>query len=692
MLRENGWLVDLSSGGHLKAIRVEDGKTLMQQLPTNAITLAFSETKPIIAVSLADQIEIWNFETGKRLHQFPGDGFEISDTTSARQFPPAAFSADGLRLVSVKEHAAAIWECESGRRIATLTNNVRAPNAVWFTQDDNGLILAGSSDMALLNIASQREVWRLAPAGGISRSFPSSHSNQIVIVHGDPSHGITILDEQTGRERGTSGAKHTIDGDNPFSPDASRLLVTRGNSAIALHTTTTADRVSEHIQAAYIVASAEFSPDSQQVILSDNTSHAYLYDVRPGGAAPYRIGGGPSVISYQISQPGDAVLAAVPGKARLWNTHSLKPLGPELRQSNAIVCVALSPDGRRAATCTKTGEVMLWNPTNGVSMAGPWNHDGEPLQMTFSPDGRILAIAISKLKVWLHDVANDVPSELPLLFKEREYQANRIDVLRFDRSGKRLLIASDRGVAVFDVPGRRRLWSTEAGSFDAAFSPDGRRVALSDSRSGQSFISDAATGKRLIGPLVHPDFAIGVAFDPSGEFLFTTYTESIVRVWNASNGSLIRTLTGHANGVRSVRFSRDGRRMTTASLDNTIRLWDAELGLPLSEFMAGHGGSNVSFADFADNDRRLLAFSNMSKGLSVWPCETPPMPLPPWLAELAQLLSGAARGDWRSPESNHILRLIELRERLSRLPGDDYYARWARWFFADRATRAPFPE
>jgi len=615
MFRENGWIVQLSPGGRLKAIRVEDGKTLLQQLPTTAISLALNSKEPIIAVIVADQIEIWNFETGKRLREFPSDGFGISDTTSSRQLPAAAFSADGLRLVTAKEHTSAIWECESGRRTTTLTNNVRAPNAVRFTSDGNGLILAGSSEVALLNIASQREVWRLAPVGGISRTEWTSRSNQIVIVHGDPPYRLSVLDGQTGRELGTSKSKHTFDGDNPFSLDASRLLISRGNSAIAIHSATDVKRISEHLHATYIIANAEFSPDGHQVILCDYSSHVYLYDVRPGAATPSRIGGGPAVVSYQISQSGDAVLAGVPGKARLWNTHSLKPLGPELRQSNPIECVALSPDGRRAATCTKKGEVMLWNPTNGASMAGPWNHDGEPLQMTFSPDGKILAVALSNLKLWVHDVTTDIPSEFPLLFNEREYQANRIDVIRFDRSGTRLLIASDRGVAVFDVPGRRRLWSSEASSFDAAFSPDGRRVALNDSRSNQAFISDAATGKRLIGPLEHPDFVVGVAFDPGCEFLFTTCMESIVRVWNVANGSLVRTLSGHANGVRSVRFSRDGRRMTTASLDNTIRLWDAELGLPLSEFMGGHGGSNVSFADFADDDRRLLVFS-------AWP-ETP---------------------------------------------------------------------
>jgi len=80
------------------------------------------------------------------------------------------------------------------------------------------------------------------------------------------------------------------------------------------------------------------------------------------------------------------------------------------------------------------------------------------------------------------------------------------------------------------------------------------------------------------------------AFSPDGKRIVTASRDNTARLWTPrpASPSAIR-FKGHDNEVGERGVQPDGKRIVTASRDNTARLWDAETGKPIGNPLTHKG-------------------------------------------------------------------------------------------------------
>ena len=80
-----------------------------------------------------------------------------------------------------------------------------------------------------------------------------------------------------------------------------------------------------------------------------------------------------------------------------------------------------------------------------------------------------------------------------------------------------------------------------------------------------------------------------MAYSPDGKRLATASDDQTAKVWDAETGKELLTLRGHSATVYGVAYSPDGKRLATASEDGTAKVWDADSGKELLT-LRGHSG------------------------------------------------------------------------------------------------------
>ncbi|MCC6536646.1 MAG: hypothetical protein IT162_03790 [Bryobacterales bacterium] len=153
--------------------------------------------------------------------------------------------------------------------------------------------------------------------------------------------------------------------------------------------------------------------------------------------------------------------------------------------------------------------------------------------------------------------------------------------------------------------------------FAMAWQPGARMVALARHR--EVTLADAATGNTVATLAGHADTVRNVAFSPDGKWLAAAggpcAKAGEVRIWNVETRQPGATITGHSDCVYGLAFSPDGKLIATSSYDKLIKLWDAVTGREVRT-LKDHIDAVYAVA-FTPDGKRLVSGS-ADRGVKIW--------------------------------------------------------------------------